>query len=159
MGLRLLCLSDTHDYQLQLPGAGGPDALPKADILVHGGDFSMRGTSDEVASFRDWMVQLLDAGTVRQVVVVAGNHELTFDPSRLSKRPDTRARQQALKADLAAVPNITCESRGLRAHGGPDSHRLPPLLHRGCALDAVAPAGGSVCVCALRACGLWTGRR
>ena len=112
MGLRLLCLSDTHDYQLQLPGAGGPRALPKADILVHGGDFSMRGTSDEVGSFRDWMIQLLDAGTVKQVVVVAGNHELTFDPSRLSKRPDTRARQQALKADLAAVPNITCESRG-----------------------------------------------
>lgn len=43
VGLKILCLSDTHDFQ-----KGMLHPLPHADILVHAGDFTCRGSKEEV---------------------------------------------------------------------------------------------------------------
>ena len=43
-GVRLLLLSDTHDFH-----DGMKYDLPAADILVHAGDFTVRGTREEVS--------------------------------------------------------------------------------------------------------------
>ena len=102
-GLRLLCLSDTHDFQSQMPGGpGGCDDLPHADILVHAGDFTMRGAGDEVGNFQRWVERLLSRGVVRHAVVVAGNHELSFQPER-SKHAVVRQRQQVRPCALPSL--------------------------------------------------------
>lgn len=62
--MRLLCLSDTH---LRVP----PFPLPAADVLVHAGDLTSRGTVDELNRAFAW----LDGLPYRHKVVVAGNHD------------------------------------------------------------------------------------
>lgn len=66
--MRLVLISDTHNQQSQL-------ALPHGDVLVHAGDFTMRGTEPEVAAFGSW----LDAQPFEHKVLVAGNHDLLFE--------------------------------------------------------------------------------
>lgn len=104
VGLKILCLSDTHDFQSFMPN-DGCNTLPNADILVHAGDFTVRGTAEEIGNFQLWMEQLLAKGTVKHVVCCAGNHELNFQPE-CSKHAVVRARQEAVKASFAAVPNL-----------------------------------------------------
>lgn len=123
-GLRILCLSDTHDFQQFMPG-GCEDGLPHADILVHAGDFTVRGTSEEVSNFTAWMQHLLEKEIVTQgIIVVAGNHELTFEPWK-AKHAVVRARQEALKASLSEIPKVHyledsgVEVAGLRFYGSP----------------------------------------
>ncbi len=102
-GVSILCLSDTHDFQKGMPVK---NKLPRADILVHSGDFTTRGTAEEVANFQAWMQELLATGVVNHVVVIAGNHELTFEPWK-AKHPAVRARQEQVKESLISVPACT----------------------------------------------------
>jgi len=103
VGIRLLLLSDTHDFQ-----DGMKYELPQADILVHAGDFTCRGTRDECSAFQSWMESLLEAGTVKHVVVIAGNHELSFhDPASRSKHTAVIKAQEKIKADLVSVSGLT----------------------------------------------------
>lgn len=121
-GIRILCMSDTHDFQGLMPG--GSDNLPVVDILVHSGDFTVRGTTEEVENFQAWMQRLLDIGIAKHVIVVAGNHELTFE-SWKSKHAAVRAKQEALKQSLVEVSNLHyledsgVEVMGLRFYGSP----------------------------------------
>jgi hypothetical protein len=99
-GVRLVCVSDTHDFHQSMPAA-----LPAADILVHAGDFTCRGASSEVASFVEWVRALMVAGTVRHVVCVAGNHELGLEPGR-AKHPVVVRAHEAMRQSLRDVPNL-----------------------------------------------------
>ena len=122
VGLRILCLSDTHDMQQFMPGEC--DELPTVDILVHAGDFTVRGTSEEIGNFRDWMERILQKQIAKYVVVVAGNHELTFEPWK-AKHAAVRSRQEATKASLTSIPNLFyledtgIEVAGLKFYGSP----------------------------------------
>ena len=58
--IHVLCVSDTHDQHMFMP-----NALPKADILVHAGDLTCRGGRDELESFNNWVGFLLASGTVQ----------------------------------------------------------------------------------------------
>lgn len=66
--MRLVLISDTHNQHLAI-------APPPGDVLVHAGDFTMRGTELEVAAFGAWL------GTQPHLhkVVVAGNHDFLFE--------------------------------------------------------------------------------
>lgn len=65
--MRLLHLSDTHGQHRKL----GP--LPKADILVHSGDFLKDGRDeDELFDFLRWLRDLRYA----HKVIIPGNHDL-----------------------------------------------------------------------------------
>lgn len=65
----VLHISDTHN---NLPTF---DSLHPADILIHTGDFSKRGTPEEFALFNDWLGSIASQYPVR--VVVLGNHDCT----------------------------------------------------------------------------------
>lgn len=63
--MTILHISDTHGQHWQLK------ELPRADVIVHSGDFTMRGTEDEVGDFVEWLASL----PYRHKIFVAGNHD------------------------------------------------------------------------------------
>lgn len=71
MSLRLVMISDTHERHRQIE-------VPDGDVLVCAGDFTGLGDPWKVEDFSDWL------GTLphRHKLVIAGNHELTFDSTR-----------------------------------------------------------------------------
>ncbi len=62
-------LSDTHNLHRQV------QKLPKADMIIHSGDISMRGTSKEVMDFIDWFIGL----DYKYKIFIAGNHDYSLE--------------------------------------------------------------------------------
>jgi len=70
--VKIVCMSDTHSTQKEF---GFP--IPDGDIFVHAGDFTRYGLPSEIVAFNNWLATLPH----RHKVVIAGNHELSLDPS------------------------------------------------------------------------------
>jgi len=66
--IRFVCLSDTHTHHNKIK-------IPPGDVVLHAGDFSYTGTLSEVKEFSKWFSSLPHP----HKVVIAGNHDLTFD--------------------------------------------------------------------------------
>merc|ERR1712039_1053294 len=49
--------------------------IVEADVLLHGGDFTNTGEFEQVQSFAEW----LRSYPAKHKVVIAGNHDITFD--------------------------------------------------------------------------------
>ena len=62
--MKFVFISDTHGKHEQI-------VLPPGDVLVHAGDFTMRGSLPEVSAFLDWFEQQ----PYRYRILVAGNHD------------------------------------------------------------------------------------
>ncbi|KAL2094011.1 hypothetical protein ACEWY4_011323 [Coilia grayii] len=71
---RFVCVSDTHSRTDGIQ-------MPHGDVLLHTGDFTELGLPSEVKKFNDW----LDSLPYECKVVIAGNHELTFDKDLMSE--------------------------------------------------------------------------
>ena len=65
---RIVCISDTHNRFREL-------TIPEGDILIHAGDITSRGYVAELKDFNEWLITLPH----EHKVVIAGNHELSFD--------------------------------------------------------------------------------
>jgi len=65
-------MSDTHSKTHLLE----PHEIPLGDIFLHAGDFTSCGEKDEVIQFNKWIGRLPHP----YKIVIAGNHELSFDP-------------------------------------------------------------------------------
>mmetsp|Transcript_62533 Transcript_62533/g.102427 ORF Transcript_62533/g.102427 Transcript_62533/m.102427 type:complete len:264 (+) Transcript_62533:50-841(+) len=63
-GLRVVCLSDTHNAHRDLQ-------LPAGDVLIHAGDFTQFGKEEHASDFNDW----LGEQPHKIKLVVLGNHE------------------------------------------------------------------------------------
>lgn len=73
---RILIISDTHCASLDgVPGSGFKRPLPPADLLIHCGDLTHRGRTEEYHKCLD-MLQEIDAPVK---LVIAGNHDCTLD--------------------------------------------------------------------------------
>ena len=72
--IRMVCISDTHSAVENLEI---PFKIPDGDILIHAGDFTNYGEVDKVKEFNTWL------GTLPHThkIVVAGNRDISFDPS------------------------------------------------------------------------------
>lgn len=66
--LRFVCISDTHSLTKNLK-------LPDGDVLLHAGDFSNIGRPSEVQGFANFLLST----NFKHRIVIAGNHDLTFD--------------------------------------------------------------------------------
>ena len=66
--MRVVLLSDTHRRH-------GEIQVPEADLLIHAGDFSGRGTRSQIQAFDDWLGSLPHP----HKVVIAGNHDFLFE--------------------------------------------------------------------------------
>lgn len=63
--LRLVIVSDTHNYVNRIP-------MPPGDILIHAGDFTVYGSDREIEEFREW----LQEAPFKHKIVINGNHEV-----------------------------------------------------------------------------------
>lgn len=99
-GPRLVCISDTH---------GRHDAIdvPAGDVLVHAGDFTMRGDDSEVRAFADWFLALPH----EHKVLVAGNHDHLFE-----RAPDAA---RALVSSATYLEDAGADVAGLSFWGSP----------------------------------------
>jgi Icc-related predicted phosphoesterase len=62
--MKIVLLSDTHGYHSYLD-------VPAGDLLIHAGDFSMRGREGETRDFLDWF----SAQSHPHKVCISGNHD------------------------------------------------------------------------------------
>ena len=119
-----MCISDTHEVP------NWEQFVPPGDILIHAGDFSVKGKQAEVKAFQQ---RLLSFGH-RHKLVVAGNHEISFDTAKIEQNRHRFAERfpflqaenhRQIKALIADHPGITylensmVEIEGLRIWGSP----------------------------------------
>jgi Icc-related predicted phosphoesterase len=98
--MRIVCLSDTHNLADQV-------RLPAGDLLLHAGDLTMAGSSEEVQEARAWLASLPH----RHKVVIAGNHDFLFE------REPALARR--MMRDFVYLEDERVEIEGLRIWGSP----------------------------------------
>ncbi|XP_060075974.1 metallophosphoesterase MPPED2-like [Ylistrum balloti] len=74
--LRFVCISDTHS-RIEYGGF----QVPAGDVLIHAGDFTMIGLPKDIDKFNKFL------GTLphKVKIVIAGNHDLTFDKDMVEK--------------------------------------------------------------------------
>jgi Icc-related predicted phosphoesterase len=99
--MRFVFISDTHLLHEQI-------ALPPGDVLVHSGDFTMRGTAPEAALFLEWF----DRQPHTHKVLVAGNHDFIAE-----REPE--AFRAMLPDSIIYLENSSVEIGGLRLWGSP----------------------------------------
>jgi predicted phosphohydrolase len=101
MPLTLVCLADTHMFHDDLRG------VPDGDVLVHAGDLTRQGTSDELAQAMAFFTALPHP----HKVFVAGNHDWLF-----AREP---ARARDLLRGVTYLEDSGAEVAGLRFWGSP----------------------------------------
>jgi Icc-related predicted phosphoesterase len=99
--MRIVFISDTH-------GAHDRIDLPDADVLVHCGDFTNRGRSEEISVFNEWLGR--QHHDVK--IVVPGNHDLAFE-----SKP-TRSKALLTHADHVLIDESVVVS-GIKFFGSP----------------------------------------
>ncbi|KAI5459511.1 Metallo-dependent phosphatase-like protein [Mariannaea sp. PMI_226] len=85
--LRIICISDTHNTH---------PILPPGDILIHAGDLTEHGSFDEVQAELKW----LSNQPHKYKILIAGNHDVLFDETFLTKYPERRYGHSKTKEDL-----------------------------------------------------------
>ena len=76
--MKILHLSDTHNKHRDL------GQMPKADVLVHSGDFTMAGSDMEALDFLEWFCDL----PYKHRIFIAGNHDDCMIDATLEGLPD-----------------------------------------------------------------------
>jgi predicted phosphodiesterase len=132
-------------------------AVPEGDVLLHAGDFTRRGTEEEVRAFGGFLARLAH----REKVVVAGNHDFLFE-----SEPE---RARGLLGEVTYLQDAGVTLAGIRVWGSPWQpwfHDWAFNLPRGAALAekwALVPEGVDVLVTHGPPLGVmdrvWDGRR
>ncbi len=76
--MKILHISDTHNRHRQLTN------LPETDVVVHSGDVSMNGSTQEILDFLNWFSALPH----RHKIFVEGNHDICLFNSKIDGLPD-----------------------------------------------------------------------
>lgn len=72
---RIAFLSDTHNKHRFID-------VPPVDMLIHCGDFSFMGKTEELADFNDWIGQLKAEGKIKKCILTPGNHDIMLAKDR-----------------------------------------------------------------------------
>ncbi|KAG9346926.1 hypothetical protein JZ751_005853 [Albula glossodonta] len=129
---RFVCVSDTHSRTDAIQ-------MPYGDVFIHAGDFTELGLPSEVNKFNDWLGTL----PYEIKIVIAGNHELTFDqefmadlvkqdfyyfPSASKLKPESYENVRSLLTNCIYLQDSEVTVRGLRIYGTPWGFSFPPHL-------------------------------
>ncbi|BCU09281.1 calcineurin-like phosphoesterase [Sicyoidochytrium minutum DNA virus] len=105
--LTVIALSDTHDRHERI-------RVPIGDILIHAGDFTNYGTSEEIEDFLRWFGSMPH----KHKVLVAGNHESGLDP-RDRRYGKSMLLLQRKYPDIVYLENESVYIEGLHIYGSP----------------------------------------
>lgn len=108
-GLKIDCISDTHNQHNQL-------TLPGGDVLIHAGDMTLNGTSKEIFNFLEWY----DNQKYNHLILIPGNHDFGFE----SNAWDIFA-YECKKRHINLLNDSGCEVEGIRIWGSP----IQPWFH------------------------------
>lgn len=97
-------ISDTHSQH------GFLTNLPEADMIVHSGDVSKRGTKQQVQDFLAWYSSL----PYRYKIFIAGNHDFLFEQ-------DPELVKSLIPDNLIYLENSGIEIEGIKFYGSPIS--------------------------------------
>lgn len=114
--MKIACLSDTHLKHKDVETYG----IPEADVLIHAGDFSNRGTLREFQLFLSFLYNLPH----KKIIFIAGNHDLIFE----ARRKEMRSLMNDLAVDtnyrIVYLDESGIEVDGLRFYGLPHQPRF-----------------------------------
>ncbi|KAH7492255.1 Metallophosphoesterase domain-containing protein 1 [Phytophthora ramorum] len=122
--LRVVCISDTHAKHRNLRN------VPEGDVLLHCGDFTNRGTHNEVRDFNNW----LGALPHKHKVVIAGNHDVCMDAVEYDQHWDKAFRHteyndpsasRALLTNCTYLENRSVVIDGVKIYGSPMTPPIP----------------------------------
>eukprot|EP00794_Sanderia_malayensis_P007673 gene7673-8508_t len=118
--IRFVCISDTHNRTDMLE-------LPDGDVLLHAGDFSQTGLPKEIKHFELFIEEVRNK--FKNIVVIAGNHDLTFDLEHYGKKLskmfhrdkiiDNEALKKSLKMKCTYLEDECVEIEGIKIYGSP----------------------------------------
>eukprot|EP00094_Tigriopus_californicus_P014346 TCALIF_13913-PA protein Name:"Similar to MPPED1 Metallophosphoesterase domain-containing protein 1 (Homo sapiens)" AED:0.11 eAED:0.11 QI:0/0.33/0.25/0.75/1/1/4/317/435 len=114
--VRIVCMSDTHS---RLDHFKHP--IPNGDIFIHAGDFTTVGSQEQVVKFNEFLGQLPHS----HKLVIAGNHETTFDPRVRGKRFQSQEKHNTAETMSDLLTNCTylqdfgIEIQGIKFYGSP----------------------------------------
>ncbi|MCL4142830.1 UNVERIFIED_CONTAM: hypothetical protein GTU68_047604 [Idotea baltica] len=105
--LRFVCMSDTHCLTSHIQFD-----IPDGDVFIHAGDFTRCGNKGEVEEFNSWIGSLPH----KHKIVIAGNHELSFDPRFTSNVAQQQAHKTAHTGSslIYEIPSLGMEREELK---------------------------------------------
>jgi len=110
--VRIVHMSDTHNFLTYGKTAKNKDFLPSGDILVHSGDFTNGGSDEEYAIFNQWLGLVASQKYLYRIVVVGSR-----DVKMLGSDWD------GIRKRLSNATHVLCHSEatvlGLRFYGSP----------------------------------------
>jgi len=77
--IRFVCISDTHSSADKI-------TIPDGDVLIFSGDFTYSGQPAEVEKFKNFLKSVPH----KQKIMIAGNHDKTFDMDKYTKLKNHR---------------------------------------------------------------------
>ena len=122
--IRFVFISDTHE------APEWENNVPNGDVLIHCGDFTMLGGMKETKDF----VSKFEKQPHKIKIVVAGNHEMTFDTEKfkmkrqvigerfrfLRKVDDVKVKEVVtLNTNLIYLENVSIDVLGYKIYGSP----------------------------------------
>ncbi|TMW66287.1 hypothetical protein Poli38472_004052 [Pythium oligandrum] len=121
--LRVVCISDTHGKHRNVQ-------VPDGDVLIHCGDFTNKGTHQEIKDFNDWI------GTLphRHKIVIAGNHDLSLDSAEYTSHWQASWRHSEfqdpsvsrhLLTNCTYLENRSVVIEGVKIYGSPMTPPIP----------------------------------
>ncbi|CAI5730283.1 unnamed protein product [Hyaloperonospora brassicae] len=125
--LRVVCISDTHARHRELVD------VPSGDVLLHCGDFTHRGTHDEVCDFNEWLgtlphaVKVVIAGA-HDVCMDAVEYDLQWDKAFRHREYNNPSRSRALLANCTYLEDRSVVIRGIKIFGSPMTPPVPGRL-------------------------------
>ncbi|RPI57815.1 MAG: metallophosphoesterase [Lysobacterales bacterium] len=105
--MKLVCTSDTHMGHHAL-------GVPEADVLIHAGDFTRRGSRAEATGFLDWLAWQ----PATHKLLIAGNHDLCCEQDSAWFANEAAERAVVLLLDSEVVID------GVRFWGSPMTPRF-----------------------------------
>lgn len=101
--MKIVCISDTHGQKVK--------NLPKADLLIHSGDWSTSGTLKDTNEFLIWMSQI--RMNYKKVVCVPGNHDRWIEANQ------DKAKEEFNKLDIELLIDASTIFEGQLIYGMP----------------------------------------
>jgi Icc-related predicted phosphoesterase len=103
--MKICIISDTHNKHKYL------GKLPKADVIIHCGDFTSLGYDHEIRNFMKWYGELIQ---YKYKFIIAGNHDRLFEGNE-------RLAKSFIPKNITYLEDSGIEIKGINFYGTPVS--------------------------------------